>query len=574
MNKVTIVTGLWDIGRHNLSNEWSRSMDQYLQKFEELLKIDENMIIFGDETLQKFVSERRNTSNTQFILRNKDWFINNDYYSKIQKIRTSETWLSQVGWLRESTQAKLELYNPLVMSKMFLLNDAKIMDKFNSEYLFWLDAGISNTVHYGYFTHDKVLDKLPSLVNDFLFISFPYETTTEIHGFDIKQLDNITSSHVNMVCRGGFFGGKKESITSLNSIYYGLLVNTLNDGYMGTEESLFSIILYNNSDLCSYVQIEDNGLLSTFFERLKNNQIQVQKFVKTPILDRLLNSDTNITFNNDYVSNNNIQSNVGLYVIGFNSPNQLNTLINSMLEYDKDFIDKPRKILLDNSTDLSTTPIYSELCSKYGFEHIKKDNLGICGGRQWIAEHFSKSDLEYMFFFEDDMFFYPNNGVCRNGFNRFTPNLYNKSVSIIKKEQFDFLKLNFSEFFGDNSTQWSWYNVPQSVREQYWPEYSKLPEHGTDENSPKVKYDKIKSYEGVPYADGDVYYCNWPQIVSKTGNQKMFLDTTWAHPYEQTWMSYMFQETKKGNLRGGILLMTPTEHNRFDHYSRELRKES
>ncbi len=104
--------------------------------------------------------------------------------------------------------------------------------------------------------------------------------------------------------------------------------------------------------------------------------------------------------------------------------------------------------------------------------------------------------------------------------------------------------------------------------------YNKLPEHGIDENSPRVNYNNIKSYEGVPYADGDVYYCNWPQVISKKGNYRMFLETTWGHPYEQTWMSHMFQETKKGNLRGGILLMTPTEHNRFDHYSRELRKES
>jgi len=72
MNKVTIVTGLWDIGRSNLSNDWARSMDHYLQKFDELLKIEENMIIFGDENLQKFVMERRSNSNTQFILRSTD----------------------------------------------------------------------------------------------------------------------------------------------------------------------------------------------------------------------------------------------------------------------------------------------------------------------------------------------------------------------------------------------------------------------------------------------------------------------------------------------------------------------
>jgi hypothetical protein len=62
--------------------------------------------------------------------------------------------------------------------------------------------------------------------------------------------------------------------------------------------------------------------------------------------------------------------------------------------------------------------------------------------------------------------------------------------------------------------------------------------------------------------------------VTKYGNKKMFLDTTWAHPFENTWMSYMYQETKKGELNGCLLLLTPVEHNRFEHYSANLRREN
>jgi hypothetical protein len=90
----------------------------------------------------------------------------------------------------------------------------------------------------------------------------------------------------------------------------------------------------------------------------------------------------------------------------------------------------------------------------------------------------------------------------------------------------------------------------------------------------KTQFNKVLSYKGLPYAGGEVYYCNWPQIVSRTGNQKMFLDTTWAHPFEQTWMSQMYQLVKKGELNPGLLLLTPTEHDRFEHYDRGLRKES
>lgn len=556
-SKVTLVTGLWNIKRDSLGEGWKRGFEEhYLPKLEQLLQVEENLIIFGDAELESFVSARRKPENTLFIKRDLNWF-KGEFYQLIQDIRTKESWLSQAGWLRESTQAKLEMYNPLVMSKIFLLNDAKILDKFNSEYMFWIDAGLTNTVHPGYFTHDKVLDKLPKLINKFTFVCFPYDAVNEIHGFEYSKINSLTSSKVNKVARGGFFGGPKNLITDINVIYYNLLKSTLSEGYMGTEESIFTIMCYNNADLVDYFEIESNGLLGKFFEDLKNDKatIENEKYSSTPSS----NLDINKT---------------ALYVITFNSPKQFETLIQSFIAYDKDFLDKPEKVLLDNSTDESTTSSYISLCQQYGFEYIKKDNLGICGGRQWIAEHFESTGLDYYLFFEDDMFFFPETAVCRNGFPRYVKNLYQKSLEIIKKENFDFIKLNYSEFYGDNGTQWSWYNVPQSVREQYWPNKNRLPNMGLDPNAPKTEFKKILSHKGVPYASGEIYYCNWPQIVSKTGNKKMFLDTTWAHPFEQTWMSHMYQLTKKGELNPGLLLMTPTEHDRFDHYDRALRKES
>ena len=52
---ITLVTGLWDIGRDQLTEGWSRTYQHYLDKFENLLKLDVNMIIFGDTDLQRFV---------------------------------------------------------------------------------------------------------------------------------------------------------------------------------------------------------------------------------------------------------------------------------------------------------------------------------------------------------------------------------------------------------------------------------------------------------------------------------------------------------------------------------------
>jgi hypothetical protein len=552
---ITLVTGLWDIGRGEMTDGWSRSFDHYLNNFSKLLKVENNMIIFGDQKLKDFVFKYRKEENTQFVLRDLDWFRKNEFYDLIQKVRKNPSWYNQVGWLKESTQARLEMYNPLVMSKMFLLHDAKLLDKFNSNLMYWIDAGLTNTVHEGYFTHDKVLDKIEKQFNKFTFVCFPYEANTEVHGFDYKKMCELSGTNTKIVTRGGFFGGDKESISQMNVLYYDLMMDTLTSGYMGTEESLFTILLHQNKTLIEYCEIESNGLMYKFFEDLKTNKVIIKNKEKQII--------------------NNGNGEIGLYVITFNSPKQFETLIKSMLDYDLNFIKKTKKFLLDNSTDLTTTEKYLSLCKEYGFEHIKKNNIGITGGRQFIAEHFDKQEnLSYYFFFEDDMFFYNGkDNSCKNGFIRKIENIFDKTFEIVKKENFDFLKLNFTEFYGSHNKQWAWYNVPQDFREKHWPKNQKLPTQGLDPNSPNLEFKHINSHKGLPYVSGEIYLSNWPILMTKQGNHNCYIKTKFQHPYEQTLMSHCYQETIKGNINAGLLLATPTEHNRFDFYESSLRKE-
>jgi hypothetical protein len=439
---------------------------------------------------------------------------------------------------------------------MFLLNDARIFDKFDSQFLFWIDAGLTNTVHPGYFTHDKVLNNLSKHIDKFTFVCFPYEANNEIHGFSYPSINNWANDDVKKVARGGLFGGPKETISHINGEYYNLLNETLSQGYMGTEESIFSIMIYKLPEFVNYFEIESNGLFGKFFEDLKNDEL-IKKSEYVQIIEPL------------------DLSKVGLYVISFNSPKQFETLIKSIIEYDRNFIDKTKKYLLDNSVDLTTTPRYVELCEEYGFEHIKKDNIGICGGRQFVSDHFNESDLDISIWSEDDMFFQNKpEETCRNGFNRYTPNLYQKCLEIVQKEKFDFLKINFTEFYGDSSTCWAWYNVPQHVREELWPNNKRLPVNGLDPNAPLTKFKNIKSHKGLPYVIGNIYYSNWTHFITKEGNRKMFQDTRFQHPFENTWMSHIYQETIKEKIKPGLLLLTPVEHDRFHHYDGSLRREN
>jgi hypothetical protein len=553
----TIVTGIWDIKRESLSEGWNRNFDHYLNNLEKLLKTDDNMIIYIEGKYSDWVWERRTKDNTMVIIRELDWFKNNtDMYDKIKSIRNNPNWYNQSGWLIDSTQAKLEMYNPIVMSKMFLLNDASILDPFNSTHMIWVDGGITNTVNEGYFWKDKVISKIDKYFNNFSFVSFPYDGKVEIHGFDYNAMCNYSNSDVDKVCRGGIFGGPKSSISKINSIYYNLLMDTLINGYMGTEESLFTIMLYSYPQIFQYYEINGDGLLNKFFEDLKNDNLKV-KFLRE----------------NNKISYNELKT--SLYVLTYNSPKQFETLLTTFGDVDNNFLEKPRKILINNSTDRTTDDDYKNLCEKYGFEEIKKDNIGICGGRQLVAEHFEDSDSDYYIFFEDDMnLHHKTSNVCKSGFMRYKENLFEKSLKIIHENNYDYLKLSFSEFYGDNSVQWAWYNVPQNIRDKFFPEKNKLPIMGLDPNPPKTSYKEIKCLDDLPYVEGEVHYCNWPLWMGKEGNKKVFINTKWQSPQEQTWMSFVYQLQKEGVIKSGILLLSPIDHERFYFYPATERREN
>jgi hypothetical protein len=562
MNKnITLVTGLWDMGRGNLEGWAKRDFEYYKNRFFEFLETDVQMCIWIPKDLEDEVLKIRGDKPTKIFIKNLDDFKTwNPFFDKIQEIRNTDSWRNFAGWLGESPQASLEYYNPMMFTKMFMLNDSAIINPFNSDYFFWIDGGLTNTVSTGYFISDKVLDNLEnymsSLDKEYVHITYPYEANDEIHGFERKQMAKYCNTdYVNYVARGGFFGGHKNTIHNMNTLYYGVMESTLKDNLMGADECLFTIMCHKYPELIHRFEIEGNGLVWPFFENLKSfeNPIDIETKIKL----------------------NEVGSDVGLYVITFNSPKQLETLVDSMLEYDPHFITKTKKFLLNNSTDLSTTERYEQLCNQFGFEHIKKDNIGITGGRQFIAEHFNdQPNLSHYYFFEDDMFFY--NGpdfTCKNGFNRKIKDIYKNTLKIIKQENFDFLKLNFTEFYGSHVKQWAWYNVPQTFRESHWPNNPKLPELGLDPNSPNLEFKHIKSYNGIPYASGEIYLCNWPIVMSKEGNYKCYLKTKFGMPFEQTLMSHCYQEMVKGNIKGSVLLATPTDHNRFDFYDGKLRKE-
>lgn len=537
---LTLVTALFDLGRGNLESGFKRSFDQYVESFTKLLNVDYPMVIYCEASLADTIWKYRSPDNTRLIFKTLDDLRAFPFYDQIQKIRTDEKWFNYAGWLPDSTQAKLELYNPLVMAKQFYLNDATHFNYFDTKYYLWVDAGIANTIGdpTGYFDKDFERKVTPDL-NKMMYIAFPYDGQLEVHGFEKNAMNRMAGADTQYVCRGGIFGGSKTYINEVNDIYYGLLNDTLNMGLMGTEESIFTIIAYKHPEKVNVRMIESNGLVYKYLQDLKDQPMPE------------------------------VEEELALYVLTYNLPKQFELWAESFVSAFPDVFKQVRKYVINNSTDKRVDKKYKELFAKYGFEEFKKDNIGINGGRQFAAEHFLDSKHEYMVFFEDDMLMQQRGAApCKMGFTTFHDDVFDKCMDIMKNEKLDYLKLAFTEFYGDNHHNWAFKNLPQHKKDEYFPERT----DGGEVWNTKVSY--TNSHKGLPYAVGEYHYCNWPIMFNKRGTQVVFKEVQYAHLYEQTWMSQTMMHMREGKLKVGSLLATVINHNRVYHYDGKTRREN
>jgi hypothetical protein len=229
------------------------------------------------------------------------------------------------------------------------------------------------------------------------------------------------------------------------------------------------------------------------------------------------------------------------------------------------------KFVINNSTDPSVNERYQQLFKTYGFTELRYNNIGICGGRQVAAEHFNDNNFKYMIFFEDDMLLCGKDDEskrCKNGYAKYFPNVLSKSIAIMESENLDYLKLCFSEFYGDNNVNWSWYNSDKNKHDIWF---------ASNENASDIKRVRVyytNSFRGVPYGVGEYHYCNWPILFNKDGNRKIFLETKFEHKYEQVWMSFVMELIFNKKIRAGCLMGSIITHNRKYHYDKKIRREN
>lgn len=568
---LTAVTALLDIGRGSadtgLAADHLRSFDDYLKHFRTLLALDLPLVIYTSPDLEPEVWRLRRRHNTE-VRTLTVTAIEQDFpaYNRIQQIRQDPGWRSQASWLAGSPQATLPHYNPLVMSKLGLLDASAEDNPFQSDALVWLDAGLARTC--GAALADPAWPSLlAAQIKTFLLLSFPYLGGSEIHGFERPAMARWSGGEpVRWVARGGLFGGRPAAIRKVCAVYDACLEATLAAGHMGTEESILTIIAHRHPDLFQREPLAEDGLIAPYLERLVQASKPTQRAAdgRVGTMPAAAPPPPLPTAERPALS---------IYVLTFNCPRQLALLLASWADAFQ-AVHALQLYIVDQSTAADCQRDNQAICQRYGGRYLAPGNLGICGGRQFIADHFADSGAAYMLFLEDDMLHATQDGTCRSGFARRVDRLLPRALAILVSRQLDFLKLSFTEFYGSNDQQWAWHNVTEERRAQLWPQHPKRTAGLALEQIPPANFSQLGQLEGLPYALGEVFYCNWPQLVSRAGNRRMFLDRRWPQPHEQFWMAHLYERARRGELRGGVLLASPIEHRREFHYAAGDRRES
>ncbi len=265
MPDLTLVTGAVDIGRGALRGGFARPFDVYRRHLNALLRLNVPMVVYADRSfsVSKSRSERKlvpvdRSSLEQFA-----------YFDRIQVIRGSPAWRQGASWLAHSPQACLAHYNPLVMSKLFWLADQVRANPFGTRYFAWIDGGIANTVPLDLLEKSLGAASLRNHLRKFLLLCYPYRAQDEVHGFEHAALAHYANvPAIEWVARGGFFGGSVDFVLEAARLYDVMLSHTLDHGYMGTEESVFTLLAYLHPGVFDRFFIRSDGLVANFFAHL------------------------------------------------------------------------------------------------------------------------------------------------------------------------------------------------------------------------------------------------------------------------------------------------------------------
>jgi hypothetical protein len=250
---ITIVTAFFTMPSKHTKNN-------YLGWIKNFLLLNENMVIFTDNETYEYINNLRNSSNTHIIVTSIDKFDTYKYidywnYCKSIDIEPNHTTQLYMIW----------------NEKTFFIEKAINMNKFNSEYFFWMDIGcIRDEQMIPYIKKFSCIgiDKNKTIISKVSTCAINNQLNGDGISFDLQNKNGKSCDMINYI-QGGFFGGHTQSLKNWINLYKNeleLFIRTKTFG--GKDQYIMNNISIKFPEYIYCLNPSDNKLFNVWFSFL------------------------------------------------------------------------------------------------------------------------------------------------------------------------------------------------------------------------------------------------------------------------------------------------------------------
>ena len=248
MENITFVTALYNIQREEKGD--GRKWKDYLEWFKNTLKMPLKMVIYIPLELVSYVEEHRPKEYaTKIIVQERDEIPYAKYEKQMATILENPEYRAKIKH-PDRVECKIPFYNIIQYSKFKWLEETATTNPFETDYFFWMDAGLSRFVPMELYPRivpgiELPVKKLVIQCNGML-LSYP------VHEGYLWDSQCLVS--------GGMFGGDKDVILELTQLIDKELEQRIAQGWINNEQLLLAYLyrtlykhlffpVYNNTGL-------------------------------------------------------------------------------------------------------------------------------------------------------------------------------------------------------------------------------------------------------------------------------------------------------------------------------------
>jgi len=253
---VTIVTAFFDIHRDTKGD--GRTIEEYLQWIQKTLQLNCNLFIVTESKFVPFMKEHRSYPMyiKEDILENASYY---KYLPQMKEILESDAYKKRITYPNR-VECVLPEYNVIQYSKFGWLEEAIRINPFQSEYFFWMDAGISR-----FFGDVDISLPYPSISID--TDKFMIQPREDIFTYSI---DDAFLWKAENLFKGGMFGGNAIILSVLSEKVEQEFNIMLTQRVINNEQLAIALVWKKNPELFYLISSEKSPC--DVLQYLSNNQ--------------------------------------------------------------------------------------------------------------------------------------------------------------------------------------------------------------------------------------------------------------------------------------------------------------